>query len=209
MCVLAAQSCPTLCSPMDYNSPGSSVQAWILEWVAISFSRGSSQPRDQTQAKNQKLLSIVISTSPNPALDSKCFYLISKVQPAHSPVRTHLRPLTKKCQEAHGFFLLPWCFSLVALPLQEQGAPSRPHEPASPVLMLGSNSEGSPNWHTGYWQLFWLVSLKQCSLIKLFKYINRAHLLTQEELRLCSQGKAGLTVLINLTAQVSQKVITS
>ena len=46
------QSCLTLCDPMDYSPPGSSVpevlQARILEWVAISFSRGSSQPRDQT-----------------------------------------------------------------------------------------------------------------------------------------------------------------
>ena len=44
-----AQSCPTLCDPMDCNPPGSSVhgisQARILEWVASSFSRGSSQPR--------------------------------------------------------------------------------------------------------------------------------------------------------------------
>ena len=41
------------CDPMDFSPPGSSVheisQARILEWVAISFSRGSSQPRDQTQ----------------------------------------------------------------------------------------------------------------------------------------------------------------
>ena len=48
-----AQSCPTLCNPMDCSPPGSSVhgilQARILEWVAISFSRGSSQPRDRTQ----------------------------------------------------------------------------------------------------------------------------------------------------------------
>ena len=47
-----AQSCPTLCDPMDYGLPGFSVhgifQARILEWVAISFSRGSSQPRDRT-----------------------------------------------------------------------------------------------------------------------------------------------------------------
>ena len=42
-----------LCDPMDCSPPGSSVhgifQAWILEGVAISFSRGSSRPRDQTQ----------------------------------------------------------------------------------------------------------------------------------------------------------------
>ena len=48
-----AQSCPTLCDPVNWGSPGSSVlgilQARILEWVAISFSRGSSQPRDRTQ----------------------------------------------------------------------------------------------------------------------------------------------------------------
>ena len=48
-----AQSCPTLCDPVDRSPPGSSVrgilQARILEWVAISFSRGSSQPRDRTQ----------------------------------------------------------------------------------------------------------------------------------------------------------------
>ena len=41
--VLVIQSCPTLCDPMDYSSPGSSVhgllQARILEWVAIFFSK--------------------------------------------------------------------------------------------------------------------------------------------------------------------------
>ena len=44
------QSCPTLCDPMDCSLPDSSIhgifQARILEWVAISFSRGSSLPRD-------------------------------------------------------------------------------------------------------------------------------------------------------------------
>ena len=48
VCVLVAQSCPTLCDSMDYSPPGSSahgiLQARILEWVAIIFSRGSSQP---------------------------------------------------------------------------------------------------------------------------------------------------------------------
>ena len=41
-----AQSCLTLCNPMDYSLPGSSVQGILqarkLEWVAITFSRGSS-----------------------------------------------------------------------------------------------------------------------------------------------------------------------
>ena len=45
-----AQSCLTLCDPVDYSLSGFSVygvfQARVLEWVAIPFSRGSSQPRD-------------------------------------------------------------------------------------------------------------------------------------------------------------------
>ena len=50
--VLVSQLCLTLCNPMDCSLPGSSVhgilEIRILEWVAIPFSRGSSQPRDQT-----------------------------------------------------------------------------------------------------------------------------------------------------------------
>ena len=46
--VKVAQSCPTLCGPLDYTVHGIP-QARILEWVAFPFSRGSSQPRDQTQ----------------------------------------------------------------------------------------------------------------------------------------------------------------
>ena len=47
-----APSCPTLCDPMDYSLPGSSIhgifQARVLEWVAISFSRGSAWPSNRT-----------------------------------------------------------------------------------------------------------------------------------------------------------------
>ena len=47
---LVTQPCPTLCDPVDYGPPSSSVhrisQARILEWVVISFSRGSSRLRD-------------------------------------------------------------------------------------------------------------------------------------------------------------------
>ena len=57
-----AQSCLTLCHPKDCSPPGSSVhgifQARILEWVAISSSRGSSQPRDWTcvSCTNRRIL---------------------------------------------------------------------------------------------------------------------------------------------------------
>ena len=56
MCMHAKlfQSCPTLCNPMDYSPPGSSVhgflQARILEWVAMPSSRGSFGPRIMSPA---------------------------------------------------------------------------------------------------------------------------------------------------------------
>ena len=47
-----AQMCPTFCEPMDCSLTGSSVhgifQARVLEWIAISFSRGPSRPRNRT-----------------------------------------------------------------------------------------------------------------------------------------------------------------
>ena len=54
VCEWVAQSCLTLCDPMDCSLPGSSVhvilQVRILEWAVIPFSRGSSQIRDRTQS---------------------------------------------------------------------------------------------------------------------------------------------------------------
>ena len=51
-CCLVAELCPILCNPMACSLSSSSaqgiLQARILEWVAISYSRESSQPRDQT-----------------------------------------------------------------------------------------------------------------------------------------------------------------
>ena len=53
---LCAQSCVTLCDPVDGSPPGSSLhgifQARILECIAISYSRGSSQVRDQTRVSS-------------------------------------------------------------------------------------------------------------------------------------------------------------
>ena len=51
-CAKSFQLCPTLCDPMNYSPPGcwirGTLQARILEWVAVPSSRGSSRPRDQT-----------------------------------------------------------------------------------------------------------------------------------------------------------------
>ena len=61
-----AQPCLTVCFPMDCSLPGSSVhgifQARVLEWVAIYFSRGSSQPRDLTWVSH---------------IVGRCFYCLS------------------------------------------------------------------------------------------------------------------------------------
>ena len=56
-------SCVQLCDPMDCSQPGSSVhgisQARILKWVAISYSKGSSQPRDRTHVSYVSYVSCI------------------------------------------------------------------------------------------------------------------------------------------------------
>ena len=72
---VSAQSCPTLWEPRDCSPPGSSVhgilQARILEWVAISFSRGSSWLRDQTLHCRQILY--CLSHQGRPLTPSLCY----------------------------------------------------------------------------------------------------------------------------------------
>ena len=72
VCVLVAQSCLTLCDPMDCSPPGSFVhriyQIRMVEWVAISFSGGTSQPKDLTWGllhRRQILYGLSHQGSPN------------------------------------------------------------------------------------------------------------------------------------------------
>ena len=80
-----AQPCSTLCNPMDCNLPGSSVhgnfQARILEQVAISYSRGSSQPRNQICASCVSCIGRRLFTTEPP--QSFLFFLFSALH--HSP----------------------------------------------------------------------------------------------------------------------------
>ena len=76
VCVHACpQLCPTLCDLMDYSPPASSVhgilQARILEWVAISFSRGSSRLRDGTRVSVSPALAGGSFTIEPPGLPSE------------------------------------------------------------------------------------------------------------------------------------------
>ena len=76
--VLVTQLCPILCDPMDRNPPGSSVhgilQARILKWVAISFSRGSSRPRIDSGS-----LALQVDSLPSEPPGKKKYYILSLV----------------------------------------------------------------------------------------------------------------------------------
>ena len=79
------------CDPMDCIPPGSSVhgilQARILEWVALSFSRGSSRPRDQIQVSCTPEILYWLSHQGSPLLNSPLFFLLwntPKMMPWHS-----------------------------------------------------------------------------------------------------------------------------
>ena len=77
--VKVSQSCLILCDPMDSSPPGYSahgiLQARILEWVAIPFSRESSQPRNETQVS---------------CIDGRVFYCLSHQGSANSILETQL-----------------------------------------------------------------------------------------------------------------------
>ena len=95
VCVLATQSCPTLCDRMDCSPPGSSVcgilQARIVEWVAIPFSRRSPQSIFPIQGKNLGLL--------------HCRQILYRLSPQGSP---SLGNLTLNCSEASPDTLNPF-----------------------------------------------------------------------------------------------------
>ena len=107
---LVTQSCPTLCDPIDCSLPGSSVhgllQATVQEWVVISFSRGSSQPRDQTQVS---CIAGGLFTTEPPGKPILCvpdllpipwFLLLSSIRSSDSEPRD-----PSNLQKAGGFFL--------------------------------------------------------------------------------------------------------
>ena len=81
--MVKVKSCPTLCDPMDCSVPGSSVhgicQARILEWVAISFSRGCSQSRDRTQVSRIVGRCFTVWATRDHMVDLSIFWGVSKL----------------------------------------------------------------------------------------------------------------------------------
>ena len=75
--VKVTQSCLTLLDPMVYTVHGI-LQARILEWVAVPFSRGSSQPRDQTQVSHIAGRFFLLTPTPVPHLLALCTQPSSK-----------------------------------------------------------------------------------------------------------------------------------
>ena len=97
---MCAQSCPTLCHPMEYSPPGTSfhgiLQARILKQVAISSSRGSSRPRDWTWVSSNPCIGRQILYH---CIEKEAFVIIWKTW----DLKLYFWP--KLCQ-----FLLLWVF---------------------------------------------------------------------------------------------------
>ena len=79
-CAKSLQSCPTLCDPTDCSPPGSSVhgilQAGILEWVAMSSSRGSARPKDRSSPEGADWMGLGLA-----ATSVKIFFNLKQMQP--------------------------------------------------------------------------------------------------------------------------------
>ena len=102
-----AQSCPTLCNPMDCSLPVFSVhgifQPRILEWVAISFSRESPRPRDRTQVS---------------CIVGRCFTLWATRE---VPLKLHWWPISPHSDNHHVCdFSPPLCVSPLCFLLQQK-----------------------------------------------------------------------------------------
>ena len=127
MCICAKLS-QTLCKPVDYSQKGSSLhgilKARILEWVAISLSRGSSRPTDRTQVSH------ITGRLGRASIPGKCYLL--------SPTQLFATPWTAAGQD-----LLSMGFSRQEygseLPFPSPGdLPNPGMEPGSPVLQVDS-----------------------------------------------------------------------
>ena len=91
-----AQSCPTLCNPMDCSPPGFSIheilQARIVQWAAISSSRRSLKPRDQTWIS---CISCIYLGSPRSSLDL-CWVFYWVIQLLWAALGGQFQPLKDK-----------------------------------------------------------------------------------------------------------------
>ena len=124
MKVKVTQSFPTLCDPMDYTVHGI-LQARILEWVALPFSRGSSQPRDWTQVSHFAGGFFTIWVTREALGDPNKVALGTPIQT--NEMLCHLRD--ESLRQPYGvstFFSLSSMLLLLEKPRGDQGAEGRP-----------------------------------------------------------------------------------
>ena len=126
-CCLVAQLCPTFWEPIDCSWPGASVhgisQARIREWVAISFSGGSSWPRDRTCLSfiGRRIL---YSWATREALDGICCYLflliislVIYISQEEYTLNIHLKLCLLDCRLPEGRIM---SYSFLCLPLPHE-----------------------------------------------------------------------------------------
>ena len=114
----AAQSCLTLCDPMDCSLPASSIhrifQARVLDWVVISFSRGSPQPRDQTQVScitgrhftiwtTREAWVLELDYKESIALENWCFWTVVLEMTLESLLDSKIKPVNPKWNQSWMF----------------------------------------------------------------------------------------------------------
>ena len=111
------QECLTLCDPMNCSQPGSYIhgilQASILEWVAMPFTRGSSWPRMWTRISSSSCVAGVFFFffffTTEPLEKPLCIYI--SVQFSHSVMSDSLRPHGLQHPRPPCPLLTPWAFS--------------------------------------------------------------------------------------------------
>ena len=151
--MLVTQSCLTLCDPMDYSSPGSSVhgilQATIMKWLAIPFSRGSSYPRNWTGVSHTagRFLTIYLYKV------LYCFQNITSFNAQNSPLRWErllwpLYSISPFCNVINHVHCPTWTlfdFMRIILFLTFSSA----FEPSEEVIICQSLLEPSTLWRLG------------------------------------------------------------
>ena len=131
-----AQLCLTFCDPMDCSLPGSSIhgifQARVLEWVAIVFSRESSQPKDRTQVSR--------------VASRRVSHLVAQLRPRGNPIWVQEGDSFLSTAESQRLVILsgPWTFLMAHVLAFPSGL--------SGLLVLPEWPQGdcfSPGWDLG------------------------------------------------------------
>ena len=171
--------CLALCNPMDCSLPGSSVhgifQARVLEWVAFSFSRGSSWPRDRTQVSHiaGKCFTIWATREAHRCLDTKIWKLITFVFQWSCSVAQLCPTLCNPMDwSTPGFLVLHCPLKFAQIHVHWVGdaiCPSNPLLPSSPSAYSLSQHQGLFQWVSSLHQVARVLDLQHQSWQWIFR----------------------------------------